>query len=273
MQAIETEHAVVGEADWTEARKNLLAKEKEMTRLRDELSAQRRNLPWKKVEKEYWFDTSDGRKMLSDLFDGRSQLIVKHFMMGQGWKEGCVGCSFEVDHIEGALMHLQNHDVSYVAVARAPLPEIQAFKQRMGWRFPWVSSYGSDFNYDFHVSFTPEQVKQGEGYYNYETGEINVEELSGNSVFYRNAAGEIFHTYSSYGRGNEEVLGTYVYLDLTPKGRNETGPRHNLTDWVRHHDRYGAGGSVASTGRYVTASNDDGCCHAAAEPANGFIAE
>jgi predicted dithiol-disulfide oxidoreductase (DUF899 family) len=264
MQTLETEHAVVSEAEWTRARVELLKKEKEMTRLRDELSRQRRELPWRKVEKEYVFDTPEGRKTLADLFAGRSQLIVKHFMFGPGWKEGCVGCSFEVDHIEGALTHLENHDVSYVAVARAPLAEIEAFKKRMGWHFRWVSSYGSDFNYDFHVSFTPEQVAKGEAYYNYKVQSPGIDELSGNSVFYRNEAGEIFHTYSVYGRGNEEALGTYMYLDLTPKGRNETG-RGNLTDWVRHHDRYGAGGQVAETGRYVPASEGGECCHTGTE--------
>jgi predicted dithiol-disulfide oxidoreductase (DUF899 family) len=259
MQTLELEHAVVSEAEWIEARVELLKKEKEMTRLRDDLSRQRRELPWRKVEKEYLFDTSEGKKTLAELFNGRSQLIVKHFMFGPGWKEGCVGCSFEVDHTQGALVHLQNHDVSYVAVARAPLPEIEAFKKRMGWTFPWVSSYGSDFNYDFHVSFTPEQVAKGEAYYNYKVQNTGIDELSGNSIFYREESGEVFHTYSAFGRGAEEVLGAYVLLDLTPKGRNETGPHYTLADWVRHHDRYGAGGHVASTGRYVAES--EGCCH------------
>jgi predicted dithiol-disulfide oxidoreductase (DUF899 family) len=209
------------------------------------------------------FDAPEGKKTLADLFAGRSQLIVKHFMLGPGWKEGCVGCSFEVDHVGGVLLHLPHHDVSYVSIARAPLAEIESFKKRMGWSFPWVSSFGSDFNYDFHVSFTPEQVEKG-ALYNYKVQKPGIDELSGNSVFYRNEAGEIFHTYSSYGRGNEEVLGTYIYLDMTPKGRNETG-RGDLTDWVRHHDGYGAGGSVAATGRYVPASSTDGCCHAEAE--------
>jgi len=265
MQTLEMEHAVVTDAEWTKARIELLKKEKEMTRLRDDLSRQRRELPWRKVEKEYVFDASEGRKSLADLFDGRSQLIVKHFMLGPGWKEGCVGCSFEADHTEGALVHLQNHDVSYVAVARAPLAEIEAFKKRMGWRLPWVSSYGNDFNFDFHVSFTPEQVAKGEGYYNYKLQNPYIDELSGNSVFYRNEAGEVFHTYSAFGRGAEEVLSTYVLLDLTPKGRNENGPHFTLADWVRHHDRYGAGGYVAETGRYVPAGNADGCCHEKAE--------
>jgi predicted dithiol-disulfide oxidoreductase (DUF899 family) len=179
-------------------------------------------------------------------------------MLGPGWKEGCVGCSFEVDHIEGALVHLEHHDVSYVAVSRAPLPEIEAFKKRMGWRFKWVSSYGSDFNYDFHVSFKPEETEKGEAYYNYEIRKVGIDELSGRSVFYKDADGDVFHTYSSYGRGGDLMLGTYNILDLMPKGRNETGPNHNMTDWVRHHDCYDSGGFVAPTGRYVPADGSAG---------------
>jgi predicted dithiol-disulfide oxidoreductase (DUF899 family) len=180
-------------------------------------------------------------------------LIIKHFMFGSGWKEGCVGCSFEVDHIEGALVHLEHHDVTYVVVSRAPLPEIDAFKRRMGWRFKWVSSYGSDFNYDFHVSFRPHEIERGEVYYNYDMRKVGIEELSGRSVFYKDENDDIFHTYSSYGRGGDLMLGTYNILDLMPKGRNETGPNRNLTDWVRHHDRYDSGGHVAPIGRYVPA--------------------
>ncbi len=176
------------------------------------------------------FHGPDGKGTFADLFDGRSQLVVKHFMLGPGWKEGCVGCSFEVDHIEGALVHLEHHDVTYVAISRAPLAEIEAFKKRMGWRFKWVSSYGSDFNYDYHVSFTPEEIAKGKVYYNYEMRDFQSEELSGLSVFYKDATGDIFHTYSAYARGAEEVLGTYIILDLTPKGRNETGPNFDLTD-------------------------------------------
>jgi predicted dithiol-disulfide oxidoreductase (DUF899 family) len=159
-------------------------------------------------------------------------------MLGPGWKEGCVGCSFGADHIEGALVHLEHHDVTVVVVSRAPLHEIEAYKKRMGWRFNWVSSYDSDFNYDYHVSFTKEDVTQGRVYYNFEMTEALIEELPGLSVFYKDAAGDIFHTYSSYARGAEELLGTYMVLDLTPKGRNETGPNYNLMDWVRRHDAY-----------------------------------
>jgi predicted dithiol-disulfide oxidoreductase (DUF899 family) len=196
------------------------------------------------------FEGPNGKETLADLFGGRSQLIVKHFMLGPGWKEGCVGCSFHSDHIDGAVPHLAQHDVTLLAVSRAPFAEIEAFKRRMGWRFKWVSSYGSDFNYDFHVSFTQDELAKGEVYYNYELRKLQSEEMSGVSVFYKDVAGDIFHTFSSYARGGDILLGTYNYLDLTPKGRNETGPNYNLTDWVRHHDRYGADGFVDPTGRY-----------------------
>ena len=244
---------IVTRDEWLTARKALLAKEKELTRLRDQVGAERRELPWVRVDKQYVFEGPAGKETLADLFDRRSQLIIKHFMLGPGWQEGCVGCSFEVDHIEGALVHLEHHDVSYVVVSRAPLPEIETFKKRMGWRFKWVSSYGSDFNYDFLVSFKPDEIETGEVYYNYEMRKVGIEELSGRSVFYKDTDGDIFHTYSSYARGGDLMLGTYNILDLMPKGRNETGPNHNLTDWVRHHDRYDEGGFVAPTGRYVPA--------------------
>jgi predicted dithiol-disulfide oxidoreductase (DUF899 family) len=250
------QHPIVSYEEWLVARKQLLAREKELTRLRDRLAAERRALPWVKVEKPYVFDGPDGRETLADLFGGHSQLIIKHFMLGPGWKEGCVGCSFELDHINGILVHLEQRDVSYVAISRAPLPEIEAFKERMGWHIKWVSSHGSDFNYDFHVSFAPEEIDKGEGYYNYEMRKIGVEEHSGRSVFYKDAKGDVFHTYSSYGRGGEDVLGTYRLLDLVPKGRNETGPNRNLSDWIRHHDRYGDRGFVAPTGRWIPESDN-----------------
>jgi predicted dithiol-disulfide oxidoreductase (DUF899 family) len=258
----ESQHKVVSREEWLASRVELLMKEKELTRARDAVSAQRRALPWVKVDKEYVFDTPTGKKTLCDLFDGRSQLIVYHFMWRRELGEGCVGCSFLSDHVDGANQHLAQHDVTFVAVSRAPLSALQAFKQRMGWRFPWISSLGSDFNFDYHVSFTPEQLAGGKVYYNYRMSDASIEELSGLSVFYRNAQGEIFHTYSSYGRGNEEVLGAYMYLDITPKGRNETGPYFTLADWVRHHDRYEAGGYVDGTGGYI-APKKDGCCHSA----------
>ncbi|HEX3436249.1 MAG TPA: thioredoxin family protein [Pseudacidobacterium sp.] len=253
-------HQVVSSQQWLEARKALLVREKELTRLRDELNRQRRELPWVKVEKNYSFDAPEGKVTLADLFDGRSQLIVQHFMFGPEWKEGCVGCSFKSDHIDGTLAHLEHHDVSLVSVSRAPLEEIEAFKKRMGWQFKWVSSYNSDFNYDFHVSYRPEDMKDGKVFYNYTVQDFVSEELSGDSVFYKDVNGDIFHTYSTHGRGDEQFVATYMYLDITPKGRNETGPRHNLTDWVRHHDRYEAGGTVNEQGRYLaTTKSPCGC--------------
>ncbi len=227
-------HRIVSREKWTAARKKLLAKEKELTRARDKLSAERRKLPWVKVEKDYVFDTTEGKKTLADLFDGRSQLIVQHFMFGPDWDEGCPGCSFEADHVDAAYMHLRHHDVTYVAVARAPLAKLEAYRKRMGWRFKLVSSAGSDFNYDYHVSFTGDELAQGKVYYNFELTDSEMEDLPGGSVFCKDAAGDIFHTYSSYGRGGEEVLGAYMLLDVTPKGRNESGPM----DWVRRHDEY-----------------------------------
>jgi len=230
-------HDVVSSEEWTAARKRLLEREKEFTRLRDQLTAERLALPWERVEKAYIFDGPDGRETLGDLFAGCSQLIVTHFMFGPDWEQGCVGCSFGMDHLDPIIDHLAQKDVTCVAVSRAPLSKIEPFKQRMGWRMKWVSSAGNDFNYDFHVSFTPDQVARGEGYYNYAMREIGTDELSGRSVFYRNDAGEIFHTYSSYGRGGEDMLSTYRYLDTVPKGRDE-GADGNLSHWVRHHDRY-----------------------------------
>lgn len=241
------QHKIVSREKWLEAREAHLAKEKELTRQRDELNRQLRELPWVKVEKRYVFDGPDGPETLADLFAGRSQLIVQHFMFGPGWKEGCVGCSFSADHVDGALPHLEHHDVSFVAVARAPLADIAAFHKRMGWRFKWVSSYGSDFNYDYRVSFTKEEIATGKVYYNYAVRNFQSEELSGRSVFYKNA-GDIFHTYSSYARGGDHLLGAYNYLDITPKGRNES---RGMGDWVRHHDKYDVADSGEWTGRYV----------------------
>lgn len=252
-------HKIVSREEWTAAHAAHLAKEKELTHAREALAQQRRALPWVKVEKPYVFDGPEGKQTLADLFDGRSQLIVKHFMFGPGWKEGCVGCSFECDHIDGALAHLEHHDVSYAAISRAPLAEIEAFKARMGWRFKWASSFGSDFNYDYHVTATKDEIAKGKVYYNFALRDFQMEELSGISVFTKDANGDIFHTFSAYGRGAEELLGTYVCLDLTPKGRNETGPNFDLTDWVRHHDRYGAGGFVDSTGRYQPTKEPNSC--------------
>jgi len=236
---MEPRHKVVSRDEWLAARKALLANEKALTRARDALSEERRRLPWVRVEKEYVFDGPDGRETLADLFAGRSQLIVKHFMLGPDWEEGCVGCSFQSDHIDGVLPHLEHHDVTLLAVSRAPFDKIDAFKKRMGWRFKWVSSFASDFNYDYNVSFTPGQIASGEMYYNFEKCRIDSDELSGISVFHKDSGGDIFHTYSQYARGGEMMIGTYSWLDITPKGREEN-VRGNLTDWVRHHDRYGA---------------------------------
>jgi predicted dithiol-disulfide oxidoreductase (DUF899 family) len=237
-----TDHAVVSRDEWVEARRELLQKEKEVTRRNDELSRQRRELPWVEVDKHYLFDGPDGKQTLAGLFDGRSQLIVYHFMFGPGWEEGCDGCSFVADHIDGANLHLAHHDVSVVAVSRAPLSEFQAFKQRMDWNFTWVSSYGSDFNSDYQVSVTKDDLIQGKTFlYNYKPYEPEGEgENHGLSVFYRDESGTVFHTYSTYARGVDILLGAHHYLDLTPKGRNEA----STMDWVRLHDKYGDNGSV-----------------------------
>jgi predicted dithiol-disulfide oxidoreductase (DUF899 family) len=251
---------IVSREEWLVARKQLLSKEKELTKLQDEVSRQRGRLPRVKVEKEYIFDTPDGKKTLAELFGGRSQLIVYHFMLAPGRQEGCVGCSFFADHVDGPNLHLAHHDVTFVAVARAPLSEIETYKQRMGWRFPWVSSFGSDFNYDYHVSFTPDDLASGKVLYNYQMTQSPLEDLHGTSVFFKDEAGTVFHTYSTYARGGEWGLGAYRFLDLTPKGRNETGPNHTLTDWVRHHDRYDADGFVDPTGRWVPAQGTASCC-------------
>ncbi len=230
-------HKVVSRDEWLAARKEHLSKEKEFTRLRDRLSAERRDLPWVKVEKNYVFDGPKGKETLSGLFGGRSQLIVYHFMFGAEWEEGCKSCSFLADHIDGGVVHLAHRDVTFVIVSRAPLPKIEAFKKRMGWRFTWVSSYGNDFNRDYHVSFTKDEMGKGKVYYNYGMQEFPSEEGPGISVFYKDGTGNIFHTYSSYGRGLDMLVGTYNYLDLVPKGRDEDGLDFTMA-WVRHHDKY-----------------------------------
>jgi len=229
-------HKVVTEQEWIAARKALLAKEKTFIHARDALSAERRELPWVKVEKNYMFDGPNGKQTLADLFAGRSQLIVYHFMFGPGAKQGCPMCSFLSDHIDGAIPHLEHHDVSLVVVSRAPWAELEPYGKRMGWRFRWVSSNGSDFNRDYHVSFTQEDIADGNRMYNYEAdGMTTAGEAPGISVFYNDERGDIFHTYSSYARGGDLLIGTYNYLDLTPKGRNEEG---ELKGWVRRHDEY-----------------------------------
>jgi len=231
-------HPVVPKAQWIAERKALLAREKELTRLRDQIASERRALPWERVDKDYVFDTPEGRRGLADLFEGRRQLLVQHFMLGPGWAQGCPSCSYMADHIGGMQVHLEHRDVTVLVVSRAPLAEIERFRQRMGWQFKWVSSNDNDFNYDFGVSFTPEERAKGEVNYNFGMRAFPSEEAPGVSVFYKDDAGEVFHTYSTYGRGVEVMMGTYNMLDLTPKGRDEH-PGHAM-DWVRHHDRYEA---------------------------------
>ncbi len=229
-------HRIVSTDEWVAERKTLLEREKELTRLRDQIARQRRALPWVRVDKEYEFDTLSGRRTLAELFAGRPQLLVQHFMFAPGWEEGCPSCSFMADHADGMNVHLADRDVTLLAVSRAPLAEIERFRQRMGWQFTWVSSHGTSFNYDFGVSFTAEQVAKGELYYNYGKWPLAYEEWPGISVFLKNA-NQVFHTYSTFGRGVEVMMGTYNMLDLTPKGRNENEEGHKM-EWVRHHDRY-----------------------------------
>ncbi len=231
-------HPVVSHEDWIEARKRLLIKEKEFSRLRDELTTARQALAWERVAKDYTFTGPDGEETLSDLFAGRSQLIIYHFMFDTDWEEGCKSCSLGADTYERQVVHLAHRDVTLVTVSRAPLEKLQAFKQRMGWTFKWVSSANSSFNRDYHVTFTPEELSSQTAYYNYkETASFPVSEAPGLSVFYKNEAGSIFHTYSTYGRGLENILGVYTFLDLVPKGRDESGLSYGM-EWVRHRDRY-----------------------------------
>jgi predicted dithiol-disulfide oxidoreductase (DUF899 family) len=227
---------VVSHEEWLKARLELLAAEKEFTRQRDALTRRRMAMPWERIEKFYRFEGPNGALSLADLFDGRSQLIVYHFMFGPDWEEGCKSCSFWADNFDGIPIHLNHRDVTFTAVSRAPLAKIEAYKKRMGWSFPWVSSYGSDFNYDFHVSFTEELLAAGKVDYNYGLVE-GYEELPGLSVFYKNETGEVFHTYSCYARGIDMVNGAYQFLDLVPKGRDEDGFEFSM-EWVRRHDQY-----------------------------------
>jgi predicted dithiol-disulfide oxidoreductase (DUF899 family) len=230
-------HVVVSRDEWLAARTAFLAKEKEFTRLRDELSRQRRELPWVKVEKTYAFDAPHGKQTLADLFEGRSQLVVYHFMFDPSWDEGCKHCSFWADNFNPNVVHLNHRDVSLVAISRAPLAKIEPFKKRMGWTFKWVSSGEGDFNYDYHVSFTPEQIKSGRVFYNYGTTAMGMADREGVSVFYRDEGGAIFHSYSCYARGIDMMNTTYQFLDVVPKGRDERRLKASQA-WVRHHDRY-----------------------------------
>ena len=251
-------HKIVSHDQWIAARKAHLADEKAFTRARDALSKKRRELPWEKVEKSYVFDGPNGKETLADLFGGKSQLIVYHFMLGPDWEEGCPSCSLLADHFDGAAVHLAQRDVAFVVVSRAPLAQIEKFKRRMGWRFKWVSSFGNDFNFDYQVSATPEEKAKGIANYNYEITEFPSEERPGTSVFYKNAVGEVFHTYSSYGRGLDILIGAYNFLDLAPKGRDEAGLKYGMA-WVRHHDKYD-GAVVDPSASYKEPKTSDSCC-------------
>lgn len=247
-------HKVVSREEWLAARKAHLIHEKELTRRNDKLAAERRELPWVKVDKDYVFVGAKGQQSLAQLFGGNSQLIVYHFMFGPDWEQGCPSCSFLADHIDGANLHLKHHDVSVIAISRAPWSKIAPFKKRMEWQFDWVSSHGSDFNFDYHVSFTEADRAQGNAYYNFETRDYMSNELPGISVFFKDADGTIYHTYSAYARGGDILLGAVNYLDLTPKGRNET----DGADWIRHHDRY------------ETTDSHAACCGAKDDPVTEF---
>ena len=230
-------HRTVSRDQWIEERRALLAREKEFTRLRDQLSRQRRELPWVRVDKDYVFEGANGKQTLSELFAGRQQLIVYHLMFDPSWEEACSRCSFWADNFNGVLVHLNQRDVTLVAISRAPFAKLAAFQKRMGWSFDWVSSFGNDFNRDFHVSHTPEELAKGEGYYNYVQQKPYSSEAPGISVFFRNADDAVFHTYSCYARGLDMLNGAYHYLDLLPKGRDEASlPFHS--DWLRRHDEY-----------------------------------
>lgn len=228
---------VVSHEDWLKARLDLLEAEKELTRHREVLTSLRMAMPWERVEKDYRFEGPSGPVSLAELFDGRSQLIVYHFMFGPDWEEGCKSCSFWADNFNGIPIHLNHRDVTFTAISRAPLPKIEAYKQRMGWSFPWVSSFGSDFNFDYQAAVTPDVLAEGVAYYNYGTRPNRSSDMVGISVFAKDAAGEVYHTYSCYSRGVEMVNGAYHFLDLVPKGRDE-GEFAAAQAWVRRHDQY-----------------------------------
>lgn len=254
-------HSVVSQDEWLAARRLLLAREKELTAQRDLVNAERRRLPWLKVEKDYVFEGHAGKETLVSLFEGRSQLVVYHFMFGPGWKEGCPNCSFVADHIDGALPHLAARDITLAVVSRAPLAELAPFRRRMGWRFKWVSSLGNDFNHDYRVSFTQQELNSGRIDYNYRMNEVEgdgMQDLHGLSVFCQDGQGNLFHTYSSYGRGVDLLVGAYNYMDLTPKGRDEDGLPFTMS-WLRHHDKYGP--------QDASHKPAAACCHAEANTA------
>jgi predicted dithiol-disulfide oxidoreductase (DUF899 family) len=249
-------HPVVSRDRWIAERKALLAREKELTRLSDQIARERRALPWVRIEKNYVFEAPEGRRTLAELFDGRRQLIVQHFMFAPGWEEGCKSCSFMADHVDGMRAHLAQRDLTLLVVSRAPLADIERFRRRMGWQFKWVSSQGTDFNYDFGVSFTPEERGRGEVYYNYDLQQFPQAEAPGISVFYKDGGGEVLHTYSTYGRGVEAMMGAYRFLDLSPRGRGEDDLDFTM-EWLRHHDLYEQAPSLE------TAATEAGSCCAA----------
>jgi predicted dithiol-disulfide oxidoreductase (DUF899 family) len=229
------DHKIVSESEWIEARQQFLIKEKEFTRLRDQLNQQRRDLPWKLVDKKYVFDGPDGRQTLQELFDGKSQLIVYHFMFDSDWEAACPHCSFWADNFNDIIIHLNHRDVSMIAVSHAPYDKILQYKKRMGWDFKWVSSHDTDFNFDYHVSFTQEEVDKKQAFYNFKSQDSFDSQREGVSVFYKDKTGKVFHTYSTYARGIDMLNTAYNYLDLTPKGRDENGQGQF---WVRRHDEY-----------------------------------
>jgi len=231
-------HKIVSSAEWIDARTKLLAKEKEFTRLRDQMSQQRRELPWERVEKQYVFDGAANKETLAQLFAEKSQLIVYHFMFDPAWEAGCKSCSFWADNFNGIDTHLKQRDMSFVAISRAPFPKLQAYKKRMGWNFKWVSSFNNDFNFDFNVSFTREELANGNAQYNYTRQKPGDSEAVGISVFYKDSDEQIFHTYSCYQRGVDLMNGAYNYMDLTPRGRDEADQKPHTQAWVRRHDGY-----------------------------------
>jgi predicted dithiol-disulfide oxidoreductase (DUF899 family) len=255
----ETSHKVVSKEEWLKARLAHLAAEKEFTRRRDELSRQRRELPWVRVEKNYVFEGPGGPETLAGLFAGRSQLIIYHFMFGPDWEEGCKSCSFLGDHFDATGIHLAHRDVTFAAVSRAPMPRIQAFQNRMGWRFHWVSACDTDFPRDYGVHFTKEELA-GEVNYNYGKTRFGLEEAPGLSVFYQDQGGEIFHTYSTYARGLDSLIGTYHFLDLVPKGRDEEGLAFSMS-WLRHHDKYGDDYKLDPAAGYEKPRETGACCN------------
>jgi predicted dithiol-disulfide oxidoreductase (DUF899 family) len=258
MTATEPRHKVVSRDEWLQARLEHLAAEKEFTRRRDELSRQRRELPWERVDTNYVFEGPNGPETLADLFAGRSQLIVYHFMLGPNWEEGCKSCSFLADHFDATRIHLAHRDVTFAVVSQAPMPRIQAFQKRMGWRFHWVSAFATSFQSDYGVHFTKEELA-GDVNYNYRNIHFNLEEAPGLSVFYKDEAGEIFHTYSTYERGLDALVGTYQFLDLVPKGRDEDGLAFSMS-WVRHHDKYGDDYLLDPKATYQNPRETGACC-------------